>query len=163
VAEELLASPLGGADPLALRRLRRGLRRLELASGGARGSGELLVEVLLEQDRLAALEDSAAEPARRVGSLLRTARDSVAAGHSVEETLWKVWKASGLEQRWVSLAERGGVTGAQADRDLDAIVSLFDAAAQYVDKWPGADVATFADYLDRQQIAGSSLAPTAPR
>ncbi|MBB5153367.1 ATP-dependent helicase [Saccharopolyspora phatthalungensis] len=162
-AAELLASPLGGADPLALRRLRRGLRRLELAAGGSRASGELLVEVLRDDDRLAALEDSAAEPARRLARLLRGAADSVAAGHTVEETLWRVWKASGLEKRWVAQAERHDVAGAQADRDLDAVVSLFDAAAQYVDRLPGADVAGFADYLTSQQIAGSSLAPTAPR
>ncbi|MEU5846423.1 ATP-dependent helicase [Saccharopolyspora shandongensis] len=162
-AAELLASPLGGADPLALRRLRRGLRRLELAAGGSRASGELLVEVLQDDDRLAALEDSAAAPARRLAGLLRTAADSVAAGHTVEDTLWRVWKASGLEKRWVAQAERHGAAGAQADRDLDAVVSLFDAAAQFVDRLPGADVAGFADYLTSQQIAGSSLAPTAPR
>ncbi|MEV0087204.1 ATP-dependent DNA helicase [Saccharopolyspora sp. NPDC050642] len=162
-AAELLASPLGGADPLALRRLRRGLRRLELAAGGSRASGELLVEVLQDGDRLAALEDSAAAPARRLAGLLRTAADSVAAGHTVEDTLWRVWKASGLEKRWVAQAERHGAAGAQADRDLDAVVSLFDAAAQFVDRLPGADVAGFADYLTSQQIAGSSLAPTAPR
>lgn len=162
-AAELLASSLGGADPLALRRLRRGLRRLELAAGGSRASGELLVEVLQDGDRLAALEDSAAAPARRLAALLRTAADSVAAGHTVEETLWRVWKASGLEKRWVSQSERHGAVGVQADRDLDAVVSLFDAAAQYVDRLPGADVASFADYLTSQQIAGSSLAPTAPR
>lgn len=162
-AAQLLASSLGGADPLALRRLRRGLRRLELAAGGSRASGELLVEVLQDGDRLAALEDSAAAPARRLAALLRTAADSVAAGHTVEETLWRVWKASGLEKRWVSQSERHGAVGVQADRDLDAVVSLFDAAAQYVDRLPGADVASFADYLTSQQIAGSSLAPTAPR
>nr|WP_010693975.1 ATP-dependent DNA helicase [Saccharopolyspora spinosa] len=162
-AAELLASSLGGADPLALRRLRRGLRRLELAAGGSRASGELLVEVLQDGDRLAALEDSAARPARRLAALLRNAADSVAAGHTVEETLWRVWKASGLEKRWVAQSERHGAVGVQADRDLDAVVSLFDAAAQYVDRLPGADVASFADYLTSQQIAGSSLAPTAPR
>ena len=159
----LLSSQLGGADPLALRRLRRGLLRLESASGGSRPSGELLVEVLGEGDRLAALEDSAAEPARRVAALLRTARESADKGQSVEETLWRVWKASGLEKRWVAQSERHGISGAQADRDLDAIVALFDAAAQFVDRSPGNDAAGFADYLTDQQIAGSSLAPTAPR
>ncbi|TDD83562.1 ATP-dependent helicase [Saccharopolyspora karakumensis] len=162
-AAVLLSSQLGGADPLALRRLRRGLLRLESASGGSRPSGVLLVEVLRDGDRLAALEDSAAEPARRVAALLRTAQESADKGQSVEETLWRVWKASGLEKRWVAQSERHGVTGAQADRDLDAIVALFDAAAQFVDRSPGNDAAGFADYLADQQIAGSSLAPTAPR
>jgi superfamily I DNA/RNA helicase/RecB family exonuclease len=162
-AAELLASPLGGADPLALRRLRRGLRRLELAAGGDRPSGELLVDVLLREDRLAALEEAAAEPARRVAALLDTASQAVADGRGVEDTLWRVWKSTGLEQHWMARADRGGVTGAQADRDLDAVVALFDAAAQYADRLPGADVAGFADYLTGHQIAGSSLAPSAPQ
>ncbi|WP_460460610.1 UvrD-helicase domain-containing protein, partial [Angustibacter peucedani] len=42
VAESLLLSPLGGADTMALRRLRRALRAQELAAGGGRGSGALL-------------------------------------------------------------------------------------------------------------------------
>ena len=41
-AVALLASPLGAADPVALRRLRRGIRRIESAAGGNRDSGELL-------------------------------------------------------------------------------------------------------------------------
>ncbi|MFD0919298.1 ATP-dependent helicase [Saccharopolyspora rosea] len=162
-AERLLTSSLGGADPLELRRLRRGLRRLELASGGARASSELLVEVLREDDKLAALEDSAAQPARRIANLLRIAAESVDRGRTVEETLWTVWKATGLEQRWLALTERGGAAGAQADRDLDAVVALFDAAAQHTDRWPGDDVAGFADHLESQRISGSSLAPAAPR
>jgi superfamily I DNA/RNA helicase/RecB family exonuclease len=162
-AAELLASSLGGADPLALRRLRRGLRRLELAAGGDRPSGELLVDAVLREDRLAALEEAAAAPARRVAALLSTASQSVAEGKGVEETLWRVWKASGLEQRLLAQAQRGGITGAQADRDLDAVVALFDAAAQYADRLPGADVAGLADYLTSQRIAGSSLAPSAPK
>lgn len=161
-AGELLTSSLGGADPLALRRLRRGLRRLELAAGGDRPSGELLVEVLLREDRLAALEDAAAEPARRIAALLRAGSEAAHRGMGVEETLWQVWKASGVEQRWVARTERGGVSGAQADRDLDAVVALFDAAAQYADRLPGADAAAFADYLASQQISGDSLAPSAP-
>ncbi|WP_246195520.1 ATP-dependent helicase [Halopolyspora algeriensis] len=161
-AEELLTSPLGGADPLALRRLRRGLRRLELAAGGDRSSGELLVEVLQREDRLAALEDAAAEPAHRIAALLRTGAEAVAGGQGIEETLWRVWKACDVEQYWLARSERGGASGAQADRDLDAVVALFDAAAQYADRHPGADAAAFADHLASQHISGDSLAPSAP-
>src|SRR2546423_10991772 len=63
-AAMLLTSPLGGADPLALRRLRRGLRRLELAAGGERSSDDLLVDVLTSDDRLHALTDNEAAPVR---------------------------------------------------------------------------------------------------
>lgn len=161
-AELLLCSSFGGADPLVLRRLRRGLRRLEVAAGGDRGSGDLLVEALLNRDRLAALEDSAAEPARRIAGLLDAGSRACAGGEGVEGTLWRLWKAGGVERRWVEQARRGGVTGAQADRDLDAVVALFDEAARYADRHPGADPADFAEHLAGQQISGSSLAPSAP-
>ncbi|KAA2263804.1 ATP-dependent helicase [Solihabitans fulvus] len=161
-AAMLLASPLGGADPLALRRLRRGLRRLELAGGGDRGSGELLVEVVESADRLAALEDLEAAPARRIAGLLGAARKAVADGLSVEQALWELWESSRLEARWAAQASRGGTSGAQADRDLDAVVGLFEAAAKYTDRLPGSSVAGFADYLAAQQIVGDSLAPAAP-
>ncbi|WP_253777039.1 ATP-dependent helicase [Goodfellowiella coeruleoviolacea] len=161
-AAMLLASPFGGADPLALRRLRRGLRRLELAAGGDRASGDLLVEVLTSVDVLAALEDAEAEPARRIAGLLAVARQALAEGLGVEMVLWRVWQASGLEPRWVAQAGRGGVGGAQADRDLDSVVALFDAAAKYADRLPGAGVTEFADYLAAQDIVGDTLAPAAP-
>ncbi|SHG36965.1 ATP-dependent helicase [Streptoalloteichus hindustanus] len=162
-AAALLVSPLGGADALALRRLRRGLRRLELAAGGERSSGELLVEVLTSDERLAALDDTEAEPARQLAGLWRTAREALAEGAGVEQVLWAVWQASGLERRWVAQSARGGTAGAQADRDLDAVVALFDAAARYADALPGASVTGFAEHLSVQQISGDSLAPAAPR
>ncbi|MCP2255254.1 Superfamily I DNA or RNA helicase [Prauserella aidingensis] len=163
LAEMLLASPLGGADPLALRRLRRGLRRLELTGGGERSSDDLLVEVLRGGDILAGLADAEAAPVRRVGGLLATAREAAQSGMDVENVLWRVWQASGLEKRLLRQIERGGSLAAQADRDLDAVVALFDVAGRYVDRLPKASVGGFAEYLTSQHIAGDSLAPVAAR
>ena len=163
LAEMLLASPLGGADPLALRRMRRGLRRLELAGGGERSSDELLVEVLRDNDKLGALAEAEAAPIRRVGRLIAVARDAIERGAGVEQVLWDVWRESDLQKRWVRQSARGGTLGSQADRDLDAVVALFHAAGNYVDRLPRAGVAAFADYLSSQNIAGDSLAPVALR
>ncbi|HYN94694.1 MAG TPA: ATP-dependent helicase, partial [Pilimelia sp.] len=55
-AVALLHSPLGGADPLAERRLRQGLRALALAGGDRRPSGLLLVDALRDPTELAAVE-----------------------------------------------------------------------------------------------------------
>lgn len=161
LAEMLLSSALGGADPLALRRLRRGLRRLELAGGGQRSSDELLVEALRGGDILAGLADAEAEPVRRVGRLLQVTHQGVQRGDGVEQVLWALWQESALEKKLLRQIERGGSLGAQADRDLDAVVALFDAAGRYVDRLPRASVASFADYLGSQQIAGDTLAPSA--
>ncbi|MGH3450828.1 MAG: PD-(D/E)XK nuclease family protein, partial [Haloechinothrix sp.] len=163
VAEQLLASPLGGADPLALRRLRRGLRRLEQASGGQRPSDELLVEALRTGDRLVALADSEADALRRVADVLAAGRRAIERHGGIEQVLWELWHASGLQRRWLWLSERGGSLGRQADSDLDAVVALFHAAGRYVDRLPHAGAAGFADYLLSHQIAGDSLAPVSAR
>ncbi|TDV37585.1 ATP-dependent helicase [Actinophytocola oryzae] len=162
-AEMLLTSQFGGADPLAIRRLRRGLRRLELAAGHDRPSDELLVEVLDTPDLLAALDDAEAASVRRIAALLATARRAIAENVGIEQVLWVVWQESGLESRWVAASQRGGTLGAQADRDLDAIVGLFHAAARYADRLPGAGVTGFADFLAAQRIVGDTLAPSAQR
>ncbi|MGQ0775204.1 MAG: ATP-dependent helicase [Pseudonocardiales bacterium] len=169
-AVALLASPLGGADPLALRRLRRELRRCELAAGGDRTSAALLVEALSRGclDAFDELDERSAAPAHRVIGLLSTAARVAESGGRAEEVLWRVWQASGLAQRWAAAAARRGPAGAQADRDLDAVVALFDSAARYADRLPGADsgpagVLGFCKYIAEQQIPGDSLAPRSPQ
>ncbi len=174
-AAALLTSPLGGADPLGLRRLSRELRRRELVAGGTRTSGALLVEVLRCDARLdergldeRGLDERSTAPARRLAGLLSAATRAAQRGDTAEEVLWQVWQASGLAQRWATASDRGGPIGAQADRDLDAVVALFDAAARYADRLPGADggpggVLGFCDYLAQQQIPGDSLAARSPQ
>lgn len=165
----LLASPLGGADPLAVRRLRRGLLRRHEAGGGAADtpSDALIVDALLdhvrhEKNPLALLSPSEAEPLGRIGELLGAAAAAIEQGASVPDVLWAVWDRSGLQRRWVGASERGGVTGAQADRDLDAVVALVERAARFVEDLPGGTVAGFVAQADDQRIRADTLAPRAP-
>ena len=165
----LLASPLGGADPLALRRLRRGLLRRHEAGGGAADtpSDALIVDALTDhitqaKNPLALLSTSEAAPLARIGELLAAAAAAIETAASVPDVLWAVWERSGLQRRWVAASERGGVTGAQADRDLDAVVALVERAARYVEDLPGGTVAGFVAQADDQRIRADSLAPRAP-
>jgi superfamily I DNA/RNA helicase/RecB family exonuclease len=191
-AVALLHSPLGGADPLSERRLRQGLRALALAGDDRRPSGVLLVEALRDPTELVAVERRWAAPARAVAGLLATAREAAARpGATAEQVLWAVWRASGLAERWSAVSRRGsagpsGVAGstvlgstvapvpgepaaasdrraAAADRDLDAIVVLFDAAARFTDRLPGARIEVFLDHVQGQQLPADTLAPTADR
>ena len=57
-------------------------------------------------------------------AVLSAGRDALAAGDSVEEVLWAVWSATELDNRLQASALRGGATGSQADRDLDAMMAL---------------------------------------
>ncbi len=168
-AAALLTSPLGSADPMRMRRLRRGLLRLEVAGPGeGPGSDPLLVDALRaaawgRPDPLTALPPADTAPLRRVGALLATAGHAARDGESAEEVLWRVWQACGLGPRWSEASARGGPVGAAADRDLDAVLALFAAAARYADRLPGAEVAGFPDHLADQQLPGDTLAARAPR
>jgi superfamily I DNA/RNA helicase/RecB family exonuclease len=163
-AVALLHSPLGGADPLAERRLRQGLRAIALAAGDRRPSGVLLVEALADPAELVAVERRWTRPARAIGGLLATARDVAARPEStVEDVLWAVWSTSGLGGRWAAASARGGPLGEAADRDLDAVVALFDTAARFVDRLPGARTSVFLDHVFGQDLPSDTMAPVADR
>ncbi|MEU8208279.1 PD-(D/E)XK nuclease family protein [Micromonospora sp. NPDC049044] len=174
-AVALLHSPLGGADPLAERRLRQGLRALALAGGDRRPSGELIVEALRDPAELAGIDRRWAEPAQAVAGLLATARDAAAGpGSTAEDVLWAVWSASGLAERWAGAINQGRPAAGEgdlarrrraeaADRDLDAVLVLFDAAARFTDRLPGARTEVFLDHVLAQDLPADTIAPTADR
>ncbi len=163
-AVSLLHSPLGGADPFSERRLRQGLRDIAAAVGDHRPSGELLVEALLDEAELAVIDERWARPARAIAGLMATARRVAARPTATaEDVLWQVWRASGLGDRWAGVSAAGGRRGATADRDLDAVLVLFDAAARFTDRLPGARIEAFLDHLLDQQLPGDTLAPSADR
>lgn len=159
-AIDLLHSPFGGADPFGERRLRQLLRAID----PSRPSGELLVEALRQPAVLSLVDQRWVKPARSVATLLATARSAAARPTATaEDVLWEVWKASGLADRWAAASARGGRRGATADRDLDAVLVLFDAAARFTDRLPGARIEVFLDYLAEQQLPTDTLAATADR
>jgi superfamily I DNA/RNA helicase/RecB family exonuclease len=158
---DVLTSPVGGADAVLLRRLRRSLRRLELDDGGGRPSDVLLAEAVLTPFPLGRLGPEAT-PARRAHRVLAAAVDALRDGEGVEAVLWRMWSASGLAGQWRDTALGGGRNGGRADRDLDAVLGLFDAAARFVDRLPGASPADFLDHVLGQDVAGDSLVARAP-
>ncbi|HEY3505595.1 MAG TPA: ATP-dependent DNA helicase [Actinocatenispora sp.] len=160
----LLHSPLGGADPFTERQLRQGLRALALPGGDRRPSGVLLLEALRRPVELVAVDRRWAAPAVRVAELLATARRTAhQPGATALDVLWEVWQRSGLADRWTRLALAGGQRGAAADRDLDAVVALFDAARRFTERLPGVGPAAFGEHVAAQQLPGDSLAPTGER
>lgn len=164
----LLSGPIGAAEPVALRRLRRGLRRAELAAGGDRDSAELLRLIIVDgpeatgiPELMNKLTDVEAQPLARVLAVLGKARTPMRRGRGIEEVLWAAWQATGLEKRWSAASALGGPIGAQADRDLDAVVALFDSAASYVDRLPRARLSGFVEYVTEQEISNTSRGRTA--
>ncbi|WP_211354571.1 ATP-dependent helicase [Stackebrandtia albiflava] len=160
-AVALLHSPYGGADALRERRLRQELRRRAVRSDVFRHSGELLVEALREPDVLDEFDDADwVAPARRIARLLTVA--ATATG-SVENVLWEVWRAAGVSDRLAALAVSGDSRAEAADSDLDAMMTLFDWAAEFTDRLPGAGPEVFCAHVMEQVIPADSLARHARR
>jgi len=160
-AAELLCGPLGGTDALGLRRLRRSLQLL--ADDAGPKDADLLAGALLDPRDLTVVPDGVAGPARRVAGLLAVARDAIADGGNAEDVLWAIWDASGLAEQWQRVSAAGGPAGAAADRDLDAVLALFDKAAHFTETMPPGTPGLFADSLAGQEIAGDTLAERAAR
>ncbi|MGQ7298286.1 ATP-dependent helicase [Quadrisphaera sp. KR29] len=171
----LLAPPVGGADPLALRRLRQVLLAAERQRAGSppstapRSSDALLVDVVLHPERWPDLPARAARPARHVASVLAAGRAAAQAGGSAEEVLWALWSTTGLAERWRARAlaapSASGLgaesAAALADRDLDAVVALFDAASRYEEREPGSPPQRFLEHLQAQDVPADTLAARA--
>ena len=158
-AVTLLASPLGGADALQLRLLRRELHARERATGGNRRSGELLVRCLTDRDLLSELAAPVRAAPQRIADALDLVRAGVAAGDSPEQVLWTTWKAS----HWSAQLEdavRHPVSPAvrrHADRQLDVVMALFEAAARFVDRLPASGLLVFLEGLSAQEIPADPL------
>lgn len=167
---DLLGSRVGGADAVTLRRLRRTVRRHELRDGGGRTSDELLAA--------AAGDPLASEQAGPDGLALRRITRALLAGVgaaqldpagggwrpdvTAEGVLWAIWSALGVSATWRAEALRGGPRGERADRDLDAVLALFGAAAAFADRLPGAGPQAFLDHVLGQDVPGDTIVPRAP-
>ncbi len=165
-AADLLLSPLGGMEASGLRRLGRLLRDEERATSAAalpRPSAELVREVLAEPERLVALDDAIVGPASRLAALLAKAREVSLDGGSAYDVLWSLWDGTSLPRRLERASWAGGPAGRLADRDLDAVVALFEAASRFEDRTERRGVRTFLEELEAQQIPADTLAERALR
>lgn len=159
LAVELLLGPLGGLDPLGLRRLRLALRAEEIAGGGSRPSDELLVEALGARGRLATIDHRVARAADRLAGILADLSELAAQGATIEELLWLAWYSSGLARPWFDQALANGIVADEANRNLDGVVALFSAAKRFVEREPLAGFQVFlANVLD-SEVPEDTLSP----
>ncbi|WP_461110664.1 ATP-dependent helicase [Streptomyces calidiresistens] len=161
-ALDLLTSPLAGSDAGELRRLGRALRDEQRAAGTAvpAPSDELLARALAEPERLVA---HGAPGVERLGLLLRKTRELLAGGGNAEAARWELWDGTEWPRRLERAARRGGAVGRNADRDLDAVCALFDAAARAEEREGGRGALNFLAELESHDIAADTRAPRALR
>jgi hypothetical protein len=157
--ERLLLSEFGGADAISLRRIRRAL----LASrtdDDKRTGNQLLIEAVDTVD----ISIEGAQPIQRINLLLTKAR-SVAkkSGARGEDLLWAIWDnaqtsdGAKLSTAWQEIALRGGNRGAAADRDLDAMMQLFQSAQRFSERFPLSGADAFIREVSAEIIAGDVI------
>ena len=148
-ATALLTGPIGRVDPVSLRQLRRTLRRNEIGVAQALSG------------RAPRLPGALGGAVKRVRSVLTAAARANREHNDPRYTLWQAWERSGLQRRWLTAAERGGVDGALADRNLAAVTALFDIADDYVARTTGASVRGLLDHVAALQLAPVAADTTA--
>jgi superfamily I DNA/RNA helicase/RecB family exonuclease len=154
--DDLLCGPFGGLDPVILSTARRALVHAERSTGGTARAEDLLVQALTGTAPLPAGAARLA-PLRAV-----LAAGSEALGGSAEDVLWAMWDASGVAAAWRETALLGGPDAAAADRDLDAVLALFEAAARFTDRLPGAGPSQLLDHVRAQQVPSTGWSAPGP-
>jgi len=157
----LLLGPLGGMDPVTMRRLRAALRREELVAGGDRPAAELLRVAFAERAGLVAIDTPEGRRAARLADGLRQVHRVAAEGGTVHELLWEAWSASKVGPQWRRQAAAGGVSGEEANQRLDALVALFAAAKLHVERQSFDPPAAFITRVLDSDVPDDTLAPAA--
>ena len=136
-------SEIVGMNPAMLRRTAQ-----ELRTAGYFGSTqEVIASAIKDPNLLAALPFSPTlQPLRRAAAIMLSLVKTIKTSNSVAEVLWGIWQARVLtevasqlgydaDERWLNwparlqlAATNQSAAGRKADRDLDAVLSLFDAA-----------------------------------
>ncbi|MFH0412104.1 PD-(D/E)XK nuclease family protein [Corynebacterium sp. L4756] len=148
--EDLFTGPIGGADPVGLRRLIRALRRWQPELRGMDMLRDIITRGVIEPDLAAVLNDYELSTLQHTVDILNAGREVL--GGSPEDVLWAIWSKTGLANRLLNSSLRGGATGSQADRDLDAMMALFDAAGDYSERRPGASLEAFTEHIVEQEL-----------
>ena len=159
-AEKLLTSEFGGATSVSLRRTRAALLARRDETSDKRSGTQLIIDAILTGD--VAIEDSA--ELIRVHTLLAAAKKSIAKKNAtIHDLLWAIWNTAEtsdgikLSDAWRDAALRGGARGAAADRDLDAMIQLFDTAARHIERFPGAKPDAFLTEIEKETIVSDLI------
>jgi superfamily I DNA/RNA helicase/RecB family exonuclease len=167
VVRALAQSPLGAMDAGQLRRLARVLRKRdrEAAAGRRlpRSSDELLRDALADP----LLLDEQASPAEArfaaLGERLLKARTIVTAGAAPDEVMWSLWSESPWLRKLRAQSNGGGEAARTANRDLDSLCALFDAAGRAEEQVGFKGVTAFLSELESLDIAGDNRFDTTYR
>ena len=162
--EELLLSEYGGADSLELRQIRLSFAKVRT---DLRSTTEMMIDALTDSAALLPWEQIS--PLKRINELIKVGRQALKHSSEISDLLWDIWQAAvnyegtKLSYLWRERALSGGLRGAQADRDLDAMSQLFESAYRFSERNLGAHPALFITQLTNERIQSDVISSTAQR
>ena len=171
--EEILFSEFGGADALSLRQMRIDLGKLRESGDAAKSSTQVILEILDHND--APLPWEQLLSLKRVADVIAEARKVVRMNNKggaqvdIADLIWAIWNSAKnydgdqLANVWRNRALKGGVRGASADRDLDAVITLFESARRFAERMPGSNPQLFLDQLLSESIQSDAIAARGQR
>ena len=173
LVEEILFSEFGGADALSLRQMRIDLGKIRESGDDAKPSTQVILEILDNND--APLPWEQLLSLKRVAEVIAEARKVVRMNSKglmkvdIADLIWAIWNSAknyegdSLANTWRTRALKGGIRGASADRDLDAVITLFESARRFAERMPGSDPQLFLDQLLSESIQSDAIAARGQR
>lgn len=173
--QDLLGGPLGGLDPVAVRRLRGALmmqerREAREESRDARDTDELLLDAFAFPGVEPAVDSVGGRALRRLGRLVAAGAKDRASGGTPRETLWALWSSAkladgtGLAEAWQQDALEGRAARAEeADRSLDAVMGLFFALQRHEEQDSELSIEQLLEQLLDSAVPEDSLAQRGER
>ncbi|MEH3090428.1 MAG: ATP-dependent DNA helicase [Microbacterium arborescens] len=146
-ARDDVADVLAGAglDAVEQRRLRTALRQADAGSQGVRTpeASDVVASALARPLEFALVDSREARRGRRAAETVAAVRGRIDEGATAHELLWAAWEGSGRQRELAETARGHGPLAAQADRDLDAVVALFQAAKRHGEREDGTTPVAF--------------------
>lgn len=171
--EEVLFSEFGGADALSLRQMRIDIGKLREPGDDAKPSTQIILEIIDHND--APLPWEQLLSLKRVADVIAEARKVVrmnskgSSSVDIADLIWAIWSTAknyegdSLATTWRNRALKGGMRGAAADRDLDAVITLFESARRFAERMPGSDPQLFLDQILSESIQSDAIAARGQR
>ena len=164
VLEEILLSEFGGADSLQLRQIRLAFAAVR---NDHRSTTEMMIDALTQP--VAELPWEQISPLKRINDLIKAGRKELRSSRDISDLLWAIWdsavdyEGSKIAFVWRQRALAGGQRGAQADRDLDAVIQLFENARRFSERNIGASPTLFISQLMNEKILSDAITSSAQR
>lgn len=168
LVEEILFSEFAGADALSLRQMRIDLGKLREPGDDAKSSTQIILEIIDNND--APLPWEQLLSLKRIADVIAEARKIVRMNSKgskkvdIADLIWAIWSTAknyegdSLATTWRNRALKGGMRGAAADRDLDAVITLFESARRFAERMPESDPQLFLDQILSESIQSDAIA-----